>query len=751
MICNELRILSRHQRYLAQISLSVFLILMFAVAFLAQTDPDPNSPTPVLLTMPQSPRAMTSDSGKNPDSSRKLLESTAYKWNSRVDLFVANLPFLPGEGANAFRAFGQDADGVHYQFPVIDLRLYDKRETSYRLTIELRDVLADRDAPSEKGDILISVAWRGLESNRVRLGIGAVGGRVNEDESPITPIEKMRPGPPTTTSGSEDLVGYRWSGDRIRFLEQATFGPTPILDERVRRIGIRTWLAEQFEAPYLSAGPYPNFRLRPTNPSPDCNGLIDNDQPDPDPLCFVNNYSMYPVQNWFYREAFYGEAQLRHRVAWALSQLWVISGVEIQQSSHMVAYHKVLSRNAFGNWRTLMREMTLNGGMGEYLNMRTSTKFSPNENYAREVLQLFNLGLYLLNPDGTLKLDQNGNPIATYDQNTVNNFTLVFTGWTLCEITGAQCPNRIPGAPNFIDPMIMANPANHDLSAKTLLNYPGSTTTNIPACTGCSGSAITSYANDSLDQALDNIYNHPNVAPFVSKFLIQQLVTGDPTPAYVGRIAAVFNANRTNPSQLKEVIRAILLDPEARGDIKTDPRYGKLREPVLYVTSIARQFNVSSADRSALSDGVLTTETNPMGQTAFMPTSVFSYYPPDYVVPGASFHGAEFALFTTGTSVTRANFGNKIIFNRIEPDVSRNILAGTSIDLDEMRQFAEADQSGQQLVDVLNYRMLHGTMSPSMRSTILNVISSVPSSDSLLRAKRAVYLVATSTQYQVQK
>jgi len=166
MICNELRILNRHQRYLAQISLSVFLILMFSVAFLAQTDPDPNSPTPVLLTMPQSPRAMTSEPGKNPDSSRRLLESTAYKWNSRVDLFVANLPFLPGEGANAFRAFGQDAEGVRYQFPVIDLRLYDKREKSYRLTIELRDVLADREAPSEKADILISVAWRGLESNR---------------------------------------------------------------------------------------------------------------------------------------------------------------------------------------------------------------------------------------------------------------------------------------------------------------------------------------------------------------------------------------------------------------------------------------------------------------------------------------------------------------------------------------------------------------------------------------------------------
>jgi uncharacterized protein (DUF1800 family) len=234
---------------------------------------------------------------------------------------------------------------------------------------------------------------------------------------------------------------------------------------------------------------------------------------------------MYPVQNWFYREAFYGDAQLRHRVAWALAQLWVISGVDTQQSSHMTAYHKVLSRNAFGNWRTLMQEMTLNPGMGDYLNMRTSTRFSPNENFAREVLQLFNVGLFMLNPDGTLIRDAAEQSDPDYNQDTVDNFTLLFTGWTLCEVTGPQCPNRFPGAPNFIDPMIITNPDNHHLGTKTLLSYTGSTTTNVPACTGCSGAGITNYANNSLNIALDNIYNHPNVAPFVSKFLIQQLVT----------------------------------------------------------------------------------------------------------------------------------------------------------------------------------------------------------------------------------
>jgi uncharacterized protein (DUF1800 family) len=678
--------------------------------------------------------------------------ANAFDLYSKVVLYVTNVELMAGEGASAFRVYAEDARGRRYRFPVLNLKLVDRRSRVYALFVELKDDLGNWEEPPEKGDILVSVAWRGLESNRVRLSLGKIGGTIKDDAGAVpTPFSsKSNLSASKQISEGTNAIGYRWSGDRTRFLEQATFGPTTALEDRIHRIGLRIWLAEQFEAPYPTI-PYPNFPLKPTNPSPDCNGLIDNDQPDPDPFCYVNHYTMYPVQNWFYREAFYGDAQLRHRVAWALAQLWVISGVEVQQSSHMTAYHKVLSRNAFGNWRTLMQEMTLNPGMGGYLNMRTSTRFSPNENYAREVLQLFNIGLFMLNQDGTLKLDGQGNPIPTYDQNTVNNFTLVFTGWALCELSVTQCPSRVPGAPNFLDPMVIANPNNHDLTAKTLLDYPNVANRNIPACEGCTGTAITTYANNSLNQALDNIYNHPNVAPFVSKFLIQQLVTGDPTPAFVGRVAAVFNANRANPSQMKEVVRAILLDPEARGDVKTDPRYGKLREPVLFLTNIARHFDARSADRSALSDGVLTTETNAMGQVVFMSPSVFNFYPPDYVVPGTSFKGPEFALYTTGTAVTRANFGNTIIFGRINPNAERRVTAGTSINLAEMQSFAEADPSGNQLLDMLNLRMMHGTMSPQMRATILNVVQTVPASNPLLRAQRAVYLVATSSQYQVQR
>jgi hypothetical protein len=202
---------------------------------------------------------------------------------------------------------------------------------------------------------------------------------------------------------------------------------------------------------------------------------------------------------------------------------------------------------------------------------------------------------------------------------------------------------------------------------------------------------------------------------------------------------------------LKEVIKAILLDPEARGDLKTEPTYGKLREPVMFLTNIARQFDVRSADRSVLSDGVVTNETNPMGQIAFMSPTVFNFYPPDYVVPGTTFVSPEFSLLTSGTSVARINFINTMVFNRIDVNTDRRVTLGTSLSFADLQALADADPSGNMLMDDLNHRMMHGTMTAQMRATILNAILTVPASDPLQRAKRAVYLVATSSQYQVQR
>lgn len=736
------------------ISAILFVIASFSLPAFSQDDPNPNSPTPVLLSGFDLGKTADSEKPKK-SSSAKSRTNTTEPLYSKVVLYVANVELMAGENASAFRVYVEDSSGKKFFFPVADLEKVGADNEIYKLVFALKFAEEEMNKQINSGNFLLSISWRGLESNKISLISGSAESvkRFEAETTQKFKSEKNKQVALQTTDTETNAVGYRFSGDRKRFLEQATFGPTPALDDRVRRLGLRIWLTEQFDMPYPSAtNPYPNLPLRPTVPPIDCNGLIDNGVPDSDPFCYVNTYSMYLMQNWFYKEAFYGDAQLRHRVAWALAQMWVTSGTHVIQATHMAHYHKVLSRNAFGNWRTLMREMTLNPAMGAYLDMRTSTKFTPNENYAREILQLFNVGLYMLDAQGRVIINPTTNePIPTYGQPEVNNFTSVLTGWNFCEAGGGQCPNRALGSSNFIDPMIISNTNNHDLSAKTLLAYPGSTTTNVAACTGCTGTQILTYADNSLNQALDNIYNHPNTAPFVSKYLIQQLVTGDPTPAYVGRVAAVFNANRANPVQMKEVIRAILLDPEARGDSKTDPHYGKLREPVLYLTNIARQFDVRSADRSVLSDGVVTAETSAMEQTAFMAPSVFNFYAPEYIVPGATFNGPEFALFTTGTSINRINLGNTLVFSRININTERRVTSGTSISLSDMQAFAESDPSGNRLMDALNIRLMHGTMSAQMRETILNAVLTVPASDPLLRAKRAVYLVVTSSQYQVQR
>ncbi len=729
--------LNRKSRLWWQILSASFVIFLLSVSALAETDPNPDSPTPVLISeSKESLRALaTSVEGLGRTNLSKL-KSRAFMPNSKVVLYATNLEFLAGEGANSVRLYVEDARGRKYRFPVLDASPLKGQEWVYALTVELRDELGFWEQPEADGDILVGITWRGLASNRVRLAFGKTGGSIKDDEGAVpTPF----PTSPINNSGSgpqPDTVGYLYSGDRTRFLEQATFGPTAALDERIRRIGLRTWLAEQFDAPYPT-NPYPDIPLMPTTQPDYCDG--NTTVPDDPVNCRRDRYTMFPVQNWFFKEAFYGDAQLKHRVAWSLSQLWVISGVDVQQSSHMVAYHKLLSKNAFGNYRTLMNDITLNPGMGNYLDMIRSTKNNPNENYAREILQLFNVGLFMLNQDGTLQRDASNNPIPTYDQDTVNNFTKVFTGWTTCEVN-ALCPNRTQGAPNYKDPMLL-NQNNHDVTAKTLLDYPNAVNKNIAA--GLNG-------NTELQLALDNIFYHPNVAPFVSRILIQHHVTSDPTAAYVGRISAVFNNNGSGVrGDLKAVVRAILLDPEARGNTKTDPNYGKLREPVQLATNVYRHFGVKSADLTTQSDGYVWQIIAPLGQFAFYSPTVFNYYPPDYVVPGPGLNGPEFAILTTGTAIARANFMNTIIFNRVT--VGANTLTGTAINLADMQALAAADTTSNRLLDTLNVKMMHGTMTAQNKATIMTAVNAVAATDPLTRARTAIYLIATSSQYQVQR
>jgi len=503
------------------------------------------------------------------------------------------------------------------------------------------------------------------------------------------------------------------AADATRLLEQATWGPTPALVQHVQSLGFDGFLDEQFNAP---ASSYPTLPLFPTTRDTTAcpNGSA----------CQRDNYTMYPVQNRFFVNGLYGADQLRQRVAFALHQIIVVSGVDITQPSWMTPYLQTLDRDAFGSFRQLLYDITVNPAMGNYLDVNNNTKTRPNENYAREVLQLFSIGTSRLNLDGTQQLDGAGQAIPTYDQTTVNNFARVFTGWRFAP--GAT------GVPNYIDPMVV-NETQHDTGSKTLLNG-----VTLPAGQGT--------AKDLAD-AIDNIVNDPNVGPFISKQLIQHLVTSNPSPAYVARIAAVFNGSGGSRGDLRAVVKAILLDPEARGDAKTDANYGRLRHPAQFILSVLRAFNARSADGTADSDGYLNPQSVNMGMDVFRPPSVFSYFSPSGVVAGTNgVRGPEFALFTTSTALRRINFVNTMAFSRIA--VSTNAPNGTSLDLSSMQALAG---NPAQLVDALNAQLLHGTMSGEMRQSIIDAVSAVASTNPLKRARTAVYLVATSSQYQVER
>jgi uncharacterized protein (DUF1800 family) len=503
--------------------------------------------------------------------------------------------------------------------------------------------------------------------------------------------------------------------DAIRLLEQATFGPTPALADHVAQVGIEAFLDEQFSAPMSG---YPALPLYPsTRDTTACpNGSA----------CQRDNYTMYPLQNQFFVNALYGQDQLRQRVAFALHQILVVSGVDITQPSWMAPYLQLLHRSAFGNFRQLLYDLTLNPAMGNYLDTNGNTKTRPNENYARESLQLFSIGTVRLNVDGTPQLDAAGQPIPTYTQDTVNNFARVFTGWHF-----AAAP--APGVPNYIDPMVL-NQAQHDTGVKALLD-------GAPLPANQSG-------QQDLDAAIDNIFNHPNVGPFISKQLIQHLVTSNPTPAYVARVARVFNGESGGArGDLQAVVRALLLDPEARGDSKADTNYGHLRHPALFIANILRAFDARSADGTGPSDGYLNPQSVAMGMDIFRPPSVFSYFSPSTTAPGTNGQRApEFGLLSTSTAVSRANFVNTMVFSRI--GTSTNAPAGTSLDFSPLLLWTTKPAV---LVDTLNVQLLHGSMSPDMRTSIINAVSAVAASNRLKRVRTAVYLVLTSSQYQVER
>ena len=371
--------------------------------------------------------------------------------------------------------------------------------------------------------------------------------------------------------------------------------------------------------------------------------------------------------------------------------------------------------------------------MGNYLDMVNNDKASPargttpNENYARELLQLFSIGVNMLNIDGSVQTDAQGRPIPAYNENVIEGYAYLFTGWTYPPRPGAtsQWTNPI----NY-DGAMVAFAGHHDAGSKLVLQgrvLPGGRT-----------------PEQDLADGLDAIFNHPNVGPFIGKQLIQHLVTSNPSPQYITRVATVFNNNGQGVrGDMRAVIRAILLDPEARGDAKTDTNYGHLREPALFMTSILRNLGGQS-------DGVyLRSQASALQQNLFIPPSVFNYFPPGYAIPGTTSLGPEFGIEDTMSALNRADFVYQLVYGGGAAADSTVIgSTGTSLDLSAYQsRAANADT----LVEQLNQQLMHGTLSPAASATIAQAVNAVPATDTINRVRMAVYLLTSSQQYQVER
>jgi len=535
-------------------------------------------------------------------------------------------------------------------------------------------------------------------------------------------VTNPAPGPATSVDAVSVLVGTTDSPRPIpaqvaaRFLDQAAHGADAATLAHVQSMGLADYINEQLTAPI---------------------------SPYPDPS--QTGFGIGQVQARFFANAVHGQDQLRQRVAFALGQIFVISATEENTPAQLVPYLRILQQDAFANFRKLMYDVTLSPTMGEYLDMRNNDKANPaldtraNENYARELMQLFTIGLFMLNQDGTLQLDANHNPIPTYDQTTIQNFAKIYTGWTYATKAGATPQKHNPV--NYGGPMV-AFASNHDTSVpKILLNYP--VPPGIPAVI-----TVSQTAQKDLDDALNNIFFHPNVAPFVSKQLIQHLVTSNPSPAYVGRIAAVFNNNGNQVrGDLGSVVTAILLDPEARaGDYGPSPTppdpNGHLREPVFLIASILRGLGAQVNDSNTL-----TNLATGLGQTLFQPPSVFNYYAPGYQVPsqftsGVPLLGPEFQLQSPSAAVARVNLVNSIVYG--------NLGAGAVIDLAPFSKFGNDPTA---LLNAVSNTYFYGQMPGTIRTAITGALSAITGTTAAAakaRAQAALYLAVSSAYYNVE-
>ena len=530
-------------------------------------------------------------------------------------------------------------------------------------------------------------------------GGGSSGGNNNPPLPPPVPITKAQ---------------------AYQFLNQASFGATEAEAQVVIDMGFENWVDNQLQKPVSLQLPHLQSLPRPQ---------------------FLFELQQDRADIWF-RNALHGDDQLRQRVAFALSEIMVTSqlGVLGDLTYSLGDYYDVLSRNAFGNYRDLLEEVTLHPAMGVYLSMLGNEKpdpannIRPDENYARELMQLFSIGLVELNGDGSVVVDGQGQAVPTYDQATIEGFAHVFTGWTFAgafDFRGA-----FPNDANQVVPMQLW-PAFHDTGAKTLLNGfvvpPGQT------------------GNDDLRDALDNIFNHPNVGPFIAIRLIQRLVTSNPSPGYVARVSAVFDNNGSGVrGDMAAVVKGILLDDEARPDLPMEID-GKLKEPLLRLTQFWRSYDAASVSgRYPINYAYIV-----LGQGTLQSPSVFNFFSPFYAPPGEirdnSLVAPELGIATEylNTFVTNYMFYQTFLWNQETDPLGQGITEDTIL-VDFAAETAIAGDTNA-LINMVADKLLAGQMSGPLRTEITAMLARIPVDQTLLRAAETIYLVVTSPEYAYQR
>lgn len=523
--------------------------------------------------------------------------------------------------------------------------------------------------------------------------------------------------------------------DAHRLAQQATFGPSEALLDAMSRQSAAQWVAAQMSldtSRYRSGGD--DGIHRNTSQVAYC------DQPaHASPTCWRDAYSHQPLLWDFYRNATLQPDQLRQRVAFALGQIVVVSANTVESTYGLRNYHGLLLSQAFGNWREVLRKVTLSPVMGDYLNNVNNDKASPNENYARELLQLFSVGTCLLDPDGR---QTGGRCQPTYDNQTVREYAYALTGWTYpaggatpwgCWPEGTNC--RHHGGD------MVAVARYHDDQPRQLL----------------SGRRLSAghSAAAALETVLDSLMAHPNTAPFIGKQLIQHLVSSNPTPAYVERVARAFSSGRHvadgqsfgsgQSGDLAATVAAVLLDVEARGPLRAEG--GRLREPALMFTGLLRGLNgVTDGEPFAWWIG------EALGQQVFRPPSVFSFYPPDYPVSGTSLVGPAFGIHNANTALNRLNVLTWLLhWGGSEASADIPGATGTRIDLASF--IAGAGDAGA-LVDRLSVLATGAPLPAASRQRVLGAVEgftlqSAGTDWQTRRVQVAAYLVFASPWYQV--